>query len=55
MFTVPCGELMRVQKSSRNFAEPFVSVYTPKFFRSLLFGGIEPLTIVGLASSSFVP
>src|SRR6266540_2218279 len=56
MFVVPDGFWTRDQNSSRNLspAEP-VSVKTPNAFRSLLFGGIEPVTMVGLAISSDVP
>ncbi len=56
MFVVPDGFWTRDQNSSRNLspAEP-VSVKTPNAFRSLLFGGIEPVTMVGLALSSDVP
>src|SRR5215212_9559629 len=55
MFVVPDGFCTRDQNSSRNLPVPAVSVNTPNFFRSLLFGGIAPLTMVGFAVSSFVP
>ena len=55
MFVVPDGFWTRAQKSWRNLAPAPVSVLMPKNFRSLLFGGIDPLTMVGLASSSDVP
>src|SRR6266550_6351948 len=61
MFVVPDGFWTRDQKSCRNFPEGFPeddwpsSLLRPNAFRSLLFGGIEPATIVGFASFSDVP
>ena len=55
MFVVPDGSWTRVQKRCRNLPFAFSSTYTPKSFRSLLFGGIEPDTTVGTAVSSLLP
>src|SRR5438132_3899419 len=55
MFVEPEGFCTRDQNSWRNLAVPLVSWLIPNTFRSLLFGGIEPDTIFGLASSSDVP
>src|SRR5260370_5091354 len=52
---VPVGLLTRVQNSSRNLPPGPFSTLTPKFDRSLLFGGIEPETMVGAGVFSFVP
>src|SRR5215208_4350749 len=51
MFVVPLGFCTRDQNNSRKSS----SVKMPNAFRSLLFGGIEPETIVGLGLSSAVP
>src|SRR6266516_1721199 len=55
MFVVPDGFWTRDQKSCRNLPCVVVSRGTANDFMSLLFGGIEPETIVGLASFSDVP
>src|SRR5215218_244103 len=51
MLVVPLGFCTRDQNSSRNAS----SVKTPNALRSLLFGGIDPSTIVGFGLSSAVP
>src|SRR4029079_16215441 len=55
MFVVPWGSWTRDQYRFRKplLVEP--SWYTPKNFRSLLFGGMLPSTTDGMAVSSFVP
>src|SRR5690349_2108960 len=55
MFVVPDGFWTRDQNSSRNLPAELDSVKTPNFLRSLLFGGMEPVTMVGLASFSALP
>src|SRR5438067_6444243 len=55
MFVDPDGFCTRDQNSWRNLEVPLVSWLMPNTFRSLLFGGMEPATIFGLASSSAVP
>src|SRR6266704_3214295 len=55
MLVVPDGFCTRDQNSSRNFPAAVVSVKAPNTLRTLLLGGIEPLTMVGLASFSAVP
>src|SRR5712692_3817311 len=53
--TVPDGLLIRDQKRLRNLPLMVSSLKMPKSCRSLLFGGIEPDTMVGFGSFSLVP
>src|SRR5919112_2591553 len=61
MLVVPEGSCTRVQNSARYLPVGFeavtspCSLKTPNAFRSLLFGGIPPSTILGTAVSSLVP
>src|SRR6266576_4165627 len=55
MFVVPDGFWTRDQNSSRNWGAVAPSAYSPNVFRSLLLGGIEPVTTVGLMSFSCEP
>src|SRR5215213_8270904 len=55
ILVVPLGSWTRLQNRFRNpdVVEP--SWYTPKAFRSLLFGGMLPSTTVGTVVLSLVP
>lgn len=55
MFVVPCGSWTLVQNRARWPPPGPFSVIRPKLLRSLLFGGIDPVTIVGVSSFSSVP
>src|SRR5918995_3566301 len=56
MFVVPEGSCTRCQNRFRNLRPAgVVSRWTPKVSRSLLFGGMLPLTTLGTAVSSLVP
>ena len=61
MLVVPEGSCTRDQNSARNLPVGFeavtvpCSLKTPNAFRSLLFGGIPPSTMDGIAVSSLVP
>jgi hypothetical protein len=55
MFVVPDGSWTRDQNRLRNPFDVVPSWWMPKNFRSLLFGGMLPLTTLGTAVSSLAP